>query len=264
MSGGRPNPVYEVRSYRDGMGTGRFRSFELEVGETDLWLGFDARSAQGLSPSSVLDELGRLVRRLRNEIIAYAEYCPSFLTSYQPVQAIIMPDGRGTPKLIETMLAAGRLANVGPMASVAGAIAEAVGRYCKERWGLAEIVVENGGDLYVDVASPLSVQVMAPSSPLSGKVAVRVVPEICPVGVCTSSGTVGHSHSYGRADAMMVVCKDAATADAWATAWGNKIQGPGDIQDVCERIRNVGDILAAIVVVADKLGLCGSLEVCAV
>lgn len=264
VSAGRSNPAYEARSYRAGMGAGRFRPFELEVGETDLWLGFDAESARNLPTSSVQNEVGKLVRRLRNEIIAYSEQCPSFLTSHTPVQAIVISDGTVLPELIQTMLAAGRLADVGPMAAVAGAIAEAVGRYCKERWKLAEVVVENGGDLYVDVASPLSVQVVAPSSPLSGKAAIRVVPEICPVGVCTSSGTVGHSYSYGKADAMMIVCKNAALADAWATACCNRIQRQSDIQDVCEQIREVGDIVAAVIVVADKIGLCGSLEVCAV
>lgn len=246
------------------MGGGRFRPFELEVGETDLWIGFDAKSAQVLSIDSVRDDLVHLIRRLRNEIIAVCEQYPAFLTSHTPIGAIKGKISNPVSPLIQMMLSAGVAAGVGPMASVAGAIAQAVGRYCKERWGVSEVVVENGGDLYVDVVSPLSVQVVAPASSLSGKVAVVVPPSVCPVGVCTSSGTAGHSHSYGKADAVMIVCKDASVADAWATSWCNKVQTVSDVQGICERIQTVEEILSAVVIVSDKIGLCGSLEVCAV
>lgn len=246
------------------MGGGRFCSFELEVGESDLWIGFDTSSAKRLSIPEVQTELGHVVRKLRNEIIAYSERYPEFLTTHKPIQAINFESQAGIPEVIKSMLTAGIAADVGPMAAVAGAIAQEVGRYCDKRWGVSEIVVENGGDLYVDVTAPLSVQVVAPASPLSGKVAVVVPPRICPVGVCTSSATTGHSHSYGKADAVMIACKDAAYADAWATAWCNQVQSPSDIQGICERIQQVNDIISAVVVIADKVGLCGSLEVCAV
>jgi ApbE superfamily uncharacterized protein (UPF0280 family) len=258
------NPSYEARVYRAGMGAGRFRSFELEIGETDLWLGFDARSSADIPASEFQKPIAQFVRTLRNEIIAYHGEHTGFFTSHVPLPAIDSEASAPVAPIVLSMLSASAAAGVGPMAAVAGAIAEAVGRFCKERWNLEEVVVENGGDLYVDVSQPLSVRVFAPASPFADTLAVNILPDICPAGVCTSSGTTGHSFSYGKADAMMIVCRNAALADAWATAWGNRIHEPADVAQVCERIRAVKDILGAVAIAGDRMGVCGSLEVTAI
>ena len=124
-----------------------------------------------------------------------------------------LPEDPLAPPLLRTMLSAARLAGVGPMASVAGAIAQAVGAALKPH--SSSIIVENGGDCYLDMDEETTVGIYAgPRSPFSGKIGIRLTADVFPLGICTSSGTVGHSLSFGKADAVTVTARDAALADA--------------------------------------------------
>ena len=116
---------------------------------------------------------------------------------------------------------------VGPMASVAGAIAEFVGNELSAY--SAEVIVENGGDIYLKSLEKRIIGVYAGESPLTGKLGLEIDGEDTPLGVCTSSGTVGHSLSFGKADAVIVLSKSATLADAAATAIGNLVAQPEDI-----------------------------------
>ena len=144
------------------------------------------------------------------------------------------------------------------MAAVAGALAERVGRALEPL--SAEVIVENGGDIYLKVASPATVSLFAGKSPLSHRVGLKIDPELTPLGVCTSSGTVGHSFSFGRADAACVLAPNAALADAAASALGNRVQQAGDIAAALEWAAALPDILGAVVIVGDKLGAWGRVE----
>ena len=97
----------------------------------------------------------------------------------------------------------------------------------------------------------------AGKSPLSHRVGLRIDPELTPLGVCTSSGTVGHSFSFGRADAACVLAPSAALADAAASALGNRVQQAGDIAAALEWAAALPEILGAVVIVGDKLGAWG-------
>ncbi|MGH0051955.1 MAG: UPF0280 family protein, partial [Sphaerochaetaceae bacterium] len=200
--------MYQRRTYRRNMGESRFSSFSISVGESDLWIGF-----QGNYEKNALQREGAsLLRRLRRELLDYED--PRLLTSFVPLE----PKGN-ISAFLASMFAAGKGSRTGPMSSVAGAIASQIGMHLKEHFNLSEIVVENGGDLYVDVQKPLRVQLFAPTSTFSGKLSVIVNPSYGPMGVCTSSAKLGHSISFGKADAVMVACRDAALADAYATAY---------------------------------------------
>jgi len=243
--------MYESRTYRQKMGASRFSSVSLSVGESDLWIGYQPSS---IDSHSFTLEAARYLRKLRNEILNYPD--KTFLTSYTP----IVPKG-GTTPFLDSMFKASLASGTGPMASVAGAVAQAIGIYLKETFGLTEIVVENGGDLYIDVLKELSVKLIAPKNALSGKLSLVVDPLHSPLGVCTSSGKIGHSHSFGKADAVMVACFDAALADAYATAFCNRVKIPRDVQEICNEMNQLPDILSAVVLLDDKLALCGRLEV---
>ncbi len=119
------------------------------------------------------------------------------------------------------MAAAAQTAGVGPMAAVAGAIAECVGRELLEF--SPEVIVENGGDIFLKVSHRRTVGIFAGDSPLTGRIGIQIEARDTPLGVCTSSGTVGHSLSFGRADAVVVLAPAAALADAAATAIGNRV-----------------------------------------
>jgi hypothetical protein len=160
------------------------------------------------------------------------------------------------------MLRAGLAADVGPMASVAGAVAESVGRGLVDAFGMKEVVVENGGDLWIAVAEPLTVSVYAGLSSLSGRIGVVVDPGCTPCGVATSSGTVGPSLSFGKADAALAVSPDAASADAWATALGNRCRTWADAEEAVRSLTAGGhpELRGALVVMGDRLAAAGAVR----
>ena len=149
---------YQPRTYRGGMGAERFHSFHVVEGETDLWIGADPASFR----SEMVSFAHAKVLELRRELMCWISRDRCFLESFSPVD---VPSN--APELIRVMATAGKLANVGPMAAVAGAVAEAVGRALVARFGCVEIVVENGGDLWAQITAPLTVALYAGNSPLS-------------------------------------------------------------------------------------------------
>jgi ApbE superfamily uncharacterized protein (UPF0280 family) len=123
-----------------------------------------------------------------------------------------------------------------------------------------EIIVENGGDIFLRVRQAATVALSAGKSPLSGRVGIKIDAAWGPLGVCTSSGTVGHSLSFGRADAACVVARDAALADAAATALGNRVPDAGAIASALNWVAAIPEIMGAVVIVGEKLGAWGQVE----
>lgn len=146
------------------------------------------------------------------------------------------------------------------MAGVAGAIAQAVAIHLKPL--SSSLIVENGGDCYLDLDEAVHMGIYAgPDSPFSGRIAIRITPDRFPLGVCTSSGTVGHSLSFGKADAVTVLSRDAALADAAATALGNLVKTPRDIGAALDMAPTIPSVEGVLIMVKDKLGAWGNLEV---
>jgi len=162
------------------------------------------------------------------------------------------------PPIVKTMMEAGQKAGVGAMGAVAGAVAEYVGgdllAYSRE------VIIENGGDIFIRTTFPLTVAVLAGHSTLSGKLGVRIDSPASPVGVCTSSGTVGHSLSLGRADAAVVVSASAALADAAATAIGNAVTDKADVPSAIRLGEKIDGVLGIVVIMEDKMGVWGNVE----
>ena len=123
-----------------------------------------------------------------------------------------------------------------------------------------ELIVENGGDVFLLGEKERSVAVAAGNSPLSGLLAVVVEPKKgC--GVCTSSGTVGHSLSLGRADAALVIAGDCALADAAATRLGNLVTGPEGLEGPLEEICAIEGVEGALVIAGDRIGIKGNITI---
>ena len=146
------------------------------------------------------------------------------------------------------------------MASVAGAIAEFVG---SELLAFSpEIIVENGGDIYLKSLRKRLIGIYAGESPLTGKIGLEINGKDTPLGICTSSGTVGHSLSYGKADAVIVLSPSAALADAVATAIGNRISQPSDIPSGIEFARGIDGLKGVIIIQDEKVGVWGEVKLC--
>jgi ApbE superfamily uncharacterized protein (UPF0280 family) len=157
------------------------------------------------------------------------------------------------------MIEAGRKAGVGPMAAVAGAVAEYVGRGLMTR--SPDVIVENGGDIFIRTDDPLTIGVFAGNSPLSMKVGLKIDASGNGVGVCTSSGTIGHSLSLGSADAVCVVSSSCALADASATAIGNIVRSAADMKRALAVGQKISGIEGILIIRGDRLGAWGKLEI---
>ncbi len=171
-----------------------------------------------------------------------------------------LPPTEDSPLIVRAMADAGVKAGVGPMAAVAGAIAEFVGKELLPFSG--ELIIENGGDIFMACTSPRVVGIYAGSSPLSGLLGIEIQPQETPLGVCTSSGTVGHSLSLGKADAVVIISPSAALADAAATAVGNTVKTIDDITAGLEQAQKINGITGVLIIKGDKMGTWGKVKLC--
>jgi len=238
--------MYEPRTYRHWIKDKDLISFNVVVKETDLYI----RASTNLKRKAL-----KLVLKYRNAVERYIERHPAFLTSFEP-----LPVEKDAPLIVKSIAESAAKVGVGPMASVAGAIAEFVGN---ELLAFSpEIIVENGGDIYLKSLKKRLIGIYAGKSPLTGKIGLEINKEDTPLGICTSSGTVGHSLSYGKADAVIVLSKSAALADAAATAIGNLIKQPGDIPNGIEFAKGIDGLLGVVIIEDDKIGFWGKVKIC--
>jgi len=233
------------------MGEGRFTSFVTGYKDTDLWIGID--------PSSFRKEMKEFcydrIRSYRVDLENYLVSDPDFGKTLIPHLPLL-----SAPKIAFFMAEAARKAGVGPMAAVAGAFSEILGNDLMDRFKINELAIENGGDIFLVLTDSLIMSVFAGNDPLSGKVGIQIPKNTGRIGVCTSSGKVGPSLSFGRADAAMVACRNTALADAWATALGNRIQSAEDIGKVLEFTEKIEEILSVVIICDGKMGIRGNFE----
>jgi len=217
--------------------------FNVKVEQTDLDIA---------ARSMLRKEALQLVKRYRKDIEEYIKRDRSFLISLTPIPCF--PDA---PDIVRRMCYAAQMAGVGPMAAVAGAISEFVGRELLKFSD--EIIVENGGDIFIKSQQDRVVGIYAGDSPLSNKIGLRILAKDTPVGICTSSGKIGHSLSFGKADAVMILSKDTALADAVATAVGNIVKGADDMQKGIDYARRIEGVSGVVIIIDDKLGAWGDI-----
>ena len=234
------------------MGNERWRSFRAAFRETDLWVAVDAENYSGEIEHFALDR----ILHYRNILEQYIADHPDFRNSLVPV---MMPSGVH-PVILKMCRSAG-MAGTGPMSAVAGAMAEYICKDLLTEFGLHEVIVENGGDIFMKLTAPAVISVYAGTSPLSDKIALVVKPEETPVSICCSSGTIGHSISFGVADACAVACRSGALADAYATAFCNEVKSKEMVQEVTEIALKKSDIMSVVIIKDDKVGIGGKIEI---
>jgi ApbE superfamily uncharacterized protein (UPF0280 family) len=121
--------------------------------------------------------------------------------------------------------------------------------------------VENGGDIYLKISKKRLVGVYAGQSALSKRIALEIMPGETPLGICTSSGTVGHSLSLGSADAVVVLSPSTALADAAATALCNMVKSADDIPQTIERAQSIAGLRGLVVIMGGKMGVWGKVKI---
>ncbi len=222
----------------------------LVLGETDLaiWLPpqvWDRDLAKGLN-DVLIDSRARLLQYIRDN--------PDFAATHRP-----WTDPGPKPGIVQQMTAAAALAGVGPMAAVAGAFAGLAGQFLLS--STDQVIVENGGDIFLAGKKDRVVSVYAGAgSPFTRHLGIRLAAGQLPCGVCTSSGTIGKSFSYGKADAALIVAPDPALADAAASAAGNLVKGPGDLAAACDFALAIPGVAAALIICGPQMAAGGALE----
>lgn len=238
------------RAYRAAVApqSGEYR-FQVGVEQTDLLI---------VAEKELQVEIADYVSRVRGEIKNWIMFHPDFAESLVPVD---VPDS--APEIVRAMARAAEVCNVGPMAAVAGAVAQAVGdRFVTES---PNILVENGGDTYLHSTRERVVALLA--EPDSGAlVGLKIEEASFPVAVCASSGVIGHSLSLGTGDLVAVRSSDARLADAAATALCNMLRGESDIDHVLKKAKELSQFgLDGVFVQFDsKIAAWGAIELVAI
>jgi len=233
------------RRYRTIMKGCHLKGFRVAVKETDVFI-----YANHECEIFVRD----LILKQRGYIESYIGQYPDFLTTLSPWTK----DDRA-PEIVRNMIDAGKQAGVGPMASVAGAIAEQIGKSLLSINN--EAIVENGGDVFIQMKQPLTVAIYAGNSPFTHRIGIKIMPKDQFDSICTSSGRVGHSLSMGKAHAVTIRAKTCALADAVATATGNLVHQASDIQNAIQFAQNIDGVFGVLIIVNDKIGLWGDMEI---
>ncbi len=234
------------------MGNKRWTSFRSAYLETDLWVAIDSGHYRKETGQFTMDRILFYRGILEKHIASY----PEFRDSLTPVVA---PGGEH--RIIAEMSEAALAAGTGPMSAVAGAVAEYVCRDLLAEYEAEEVIVENGGDIFMKLTAPVAVAIYAGDSPLSEKIAMQIKPEETPLALCCSSGTVGHSLSFGIADACMIACHSGAGADSFATAFCNQVKNEGMVYEVTEKALGQPQIISVVIIAGDKLGIGGQIEI---
>lgn len=237
------------RAYRDAVRPqGEEVRFQVAVEQTDLLV---------VAEKDLQAEIASFVAEVRGVIKNWIMFHPDFATSLAPLDV-----PKDAPDIIKSMAYAGQLCNVGPMAAVAGAVAQAVGdRFVEES---PNILLENGGDTYLHSSKERVVALLA--EPESGAmIGLRLEEGRFPVSVCASSGTIGHSLSLGTGDLVAVRARDARLADAAATALCNLLGSQAELDHVlkeAQRLAEVG-LEGVFAQYDDKVAAWGDLELVA-
>ena len=235
---------FTERTYRNKVLNHSLISYQVKVRETDLFISSDHDFRQAARQS---------VHRYRGYLESYIKIHPDFLTSLNPLKIDDL-----APDIVRDMMKVSQVAGVGPMAAVAGALAEYVGRDLLKL--TPNVIVENGGDIFLKSKDEISIGIFAGDSSLSDKLALKIRPEEMPMGICTSSATVGPSLSFGIADAVCVKSKSAAMADAAATMIGNLVKTKKDIKKAISCGSQIKDVLGILIIVENEMGLWGEME----
>ena len=235
----------QERTYRNQLDHDRLISFRVIVKETDLFI----QACMNLDAQT------------KESILLHRGYIESFIQRHPDFSASLVPlqFGRPVPGIIANMLDAASRTGVGPMAAVAGAIAEHVGFDLLQF--SEEIIIENGGDVFLRTHQPVTIGIYANRSPLNMRIGLKIDSCDGPMAVCTSSGTVGHSLSFGTADAVTVVSHSCAVADAAATAIANRVKQETDVQEAIYFGKDIKGVKGLVVIKNDKAGMWGDIHV---
>ncbi len=221
-----------------------FTTCQICIGESNLMISSDC-PVKTIAKKSLV--------KIRNDIKNYIKIHPEFSESFKPIKV-----RKNAPAIIKKMSRASISADVGPMAAVAGAIAEELGENLGKH--VSELIIENGGDIFVKVKRQIVVGIWCQNKKIRNNLGILLNKKRGHCAICTSSGTLGHSFNYGKADAATVIAKDAALADAWATRLGNEIKNAKDIKRAVSLLSAVKGLIGGVVIHRKTIAVWGNIK----
>ena len=241
-------PIHDdpIRTYRQTLHPRPGETaFQVVVAQTDLFI---------VAEKPLAREIGDYVSTLRAGLMTYILLHPQFQASLAPVTV-----DDHVPPIVRDMAEAAARFGVGPMAAVAGAMSQAVAdRFAGDS---PNLLIENGGDVFLRATLERTVALLA--KPVEGaRLGLRFPPEKLPAAVCASSATVGPSLSLGQADMVTVVADRGAVADAAATALGNLLVTPDDLEGVLAAAQGMAQrgVRGVFVQIGEMVGVVGDIE----
>jgi len=237
---------YQRRFYRDWINAKGLYLTRLAEKETDLQILTDKPADK--------DFLKKRIHLYRRHIEDYINKDRRFLTALKPVEVEL-----NAAPIVREMAQAAKKAGVGPMACVAGAIAEFLGRDLLKK-SYREVIIENGGDLFLKIRKIRQVRIYTGKKKSHQGLCLKIRPKDTPLGICTSSGTIGYSLSFGKADAAIIFSKNASLADAVATATANRVKTIKDLKEAAGFAKSIKGISGAIIIMQRKFICWGKVE----
>ncbi len=234
---------HKQRFYRDYNST-TGSAFNVKIDTSDLFI---------RAESNLYDKAYDALNIVRLELEDYIAKHDEFLYSLTPVTL----HGDET-EISAEMCRASESAGVGPMAAVAGAIAEKVGKELLDY--STEVIVENGGDLWMKLNKSAVIGIYVNNIYFKDNIGIRINPENTPCSICTSTSKLGHSLSFGKADSVTIIADTGALADAAATAVCNMVQNENDMENAMEFGMSIDGVRGCLVIFRDKLALQGEIE----
>lgn len=236
--------MYQQRFYRHY--SPHAHALEIAYRESDLYIVSDS------SLSS--DHAKNILIKYYTSIEAYSKTHPYFLISL-----ISLKMDEKAPPIIQDMLKVSAQASVGPFASVAGAVAHYVG-YELLSW-CNQIMIENGGDIFLKIDEDKKIGLYLGKKFNPEMITLKIKKRTHPFGICSSSATIGPSLNFGNADLVTIIANNTLVADAYATAYSNKIKEEKDVVAVMKEAEASPFIRGIIVAFAQKLYLKGDVEI---
>ncbi len=231
------------RFYRN-YGNTEFCTFNVSCDTTDLFI----RAEKDLSGRAL-----NFLTKTRKELSEYIKSEPAFLTSLDP-----LAENENCPGIVKAMYRAGNAAGTGPMAAVAGAIAELTGRELLKYSG--QVIVENGGDIWMSTDYDTDIGIYVDNTFFKNRLAIKIKADRSPCSICTSSSRLGHSLSFGNADSVTVIGTDGALADAVATGACNRVKGEDTLESAVEYALSIKGIRGCMAVRRDRIAAMGDIE----
>jgi hypothetical protein len=240
------NNKFRKRFYRDFVTARKLHQKRIILKQTDLQIMTD----KPLDEPFTVEKIDNY----RSEIEGYINRDSRLLVALKPIAVEL-----NAPAIVRKMSEAAFLANVGPMAAVAGAVAEFLGRDLLKK-GYKDVIVENGGDIFVKLRRPCKVGIYSGRSKVWNQFKLNIKPSDTPLGICTSSGTIGHSLSFGLADAVIILAKTAYLADAVATACANRVHSKKDLRLALDFAKSIKGVKAVVIIMKKDMISWGRIE----